>query len=47
MYIAVRKDNGQGSMYFDEGKGYWYAEIQWKDSSGTKNARNFLGRVRQ
>lgn len=42
--MAVRKDNGQGSMYFDEGKGYWYAEIQWKDSSGTKKRKKFSGK---
>ena len=44
MYIAVRKDNGQGSMYFDEGKGYWYAEIQWQDSSGTRKRKKFSGK---
>ncbi len=42
--MAARKDNGQGSMYYDEGKGYWYAEIQWKDSTGTKKRKKFSGK---
>ncbi len=44
--MAVRKDNGQGFMYYDEGKGYWYAEIQWRDSSDAKRRKKFSGKMK-
>lgn len=47
MYIAVRKDNGQGSMYFDEGKDIGMLKFNGRILPAQENARNFLGRVRQ
>ena len=44
MIMAERKDNGQGSIYFDEAKGYWYAEIQWTISTGKKKHKRFSGK---
>lgn len=37
----VRKSNGSGSIYFDEKKGKWYAEIQWCDKNGEKHRKKF------
>ncbi len=44
--MASRKDNGQGSMYFDEKSGYWYAEIHWTDSSNGKHRKKFSGKTK-
>ncbi len=44
--MATRKDNGQGSIYFNEKKGYWYATIQWTDSSGKKRKKDFSGKTK-
>lgn len=42
--MATRKDNGQGSIYYNEKKGYWYAQIQWTDSTDTKQRKTFSGK---
>lgn len=44
--MATRKDNGQGSIYFDESKGYWYARIQWTDSAGDRKKKTFSGKTK-
>lgn len=36
-----RKENGSGSIYFDNGKNKWFAEIRWKDKSGEIHRKRF------
>ncbi len=44
--MGTRKDNGQGSIYFNEARGYWSASIQWTDSSGNKKKKQFSGKTK-
>ena len=44
--MGTRKDNGQGSIYFNEVKGYWYASIQWTDSCGNRKKKQFSGKTK-
>ena len=38
-----RNSNGSGSIYFDEKRNKWYAEIQWSDKNGEKHRKKFSG----
>ena len=38
-----RKSNGSGSIYFDEKRERWCAEIQWSDNNGQKHRKKFSG----
>ena len=39
--VKGRNSNGSGSIYFNESRGKWYAEIQWMDKNGEKHRKKF------
>lgn len=41
--VKTRKSNGAGSIYYDEKRNKWCAEIQWSDSNGNKHRKKFSG----
>ena len=40
---AKRNSNGSGSIFYDESRGRWRAQIQWTDKSGEKHIKKFVG----
>jgi len=39
-----RNSNGSGSIFFDEARGNWRAQIQWTDKNGNKHIKKFTGK---
>ena len=40
---AKRNANGNGSIFFDESRGKWRAQIQWTDRNGERHIKKFVG----
>ena len=41
MKKASKRANGEGTIYFDENKKTWRAEIQWVDSAGVAHRKSW------
>ena len=41
-----KRDNGEGTIYFDERREIWNAEIHWTDKTGQKRAKKFSSKTK-
>lgn len=42
--MATRKDNGSGTIFYNEKRNRWDAAIQWTDRNGNRHCKKFSGK---